>query len=229
MEKTSRRKFSKQITGALAALPVAALANESVSAQEQQKRQSQPTVPRSQRKLTSHNTPPDVVISEGSLNIESSIELTGPPSPPFIYVGRDAAEIGHIRVLLDTGQIIYEDLESHGSEVAITWEDDNPPPGTHATGDLKFQASDERTLRPLTITTDKRFNTPANNPPAHRRFKFSHPGSNSSARRMRIKSLTVTTPDGMTTSFAAPPPPPPGGPMAGEFFPHEFRVLIWLH
>jgi hypothetical protein len=201
MKKTSRRKFGKQLTGALAALPVAAMAMEQhASAQDQKKAPTRATS--AQSITTSHNTPPDLVISEGSLHFESFYPFTPPAmggQPPFRYVSSGRAEMGHIRVLQDNGDKIYEDIEGETQKVKIVWEDDAGPQQDR---ELVFAADGSN----FVVTSDQRFNVPNGTPAAaHRRYKFNHPG--------------------MITAFTAPPPSATGN----EFMPHEFRVLIWRH
>jgi hypothetical protein len=66
--------LGKQFTTALATLPAAALINQSVFGQKPNANKSAPADIR-----TSHNTPPDIVVSEGSLNIESHDPLAETP------------------------------------------------------------------------------------------------------------------------------------------------------
>src|SRR5690242_10446906 len=173
MKKTSRRKFGKQLTTALA-VPAAALVNQSAFGQKSNANKSAPDDVR-----TSHNTPPDVVVSEGSLNIESHDPFAETPAGggTFDYALNGMPQITHIRVLQDNGDKIYEDIEGVTREVRINWEDNNASPqgGTvRVFNDGNFK-----------INSDRQLQGPGNNPPAsHRRFKYGHPGNPN--KRMRI-------------------------------------------
>jgi hypothetical protein len=220
MKKTSRRKFGKQLTGALVALPAAAIAMEQNSSAQDQKKASTP-VTGAQRMITSHNTPPDLVITEGSLHFESYYPFTPPGmggQAPFRYVSSGHAEIGHIRVLQDNGDRIYEDIESDTQRVRVLWEDDTNAPRPDRVLIFAKDGSD------FVVTSDQRLTLPGASPAAaHRPFKFRHPGTQ--GRPMRIRTIEITNEGGMVTSFTAPPP----AATDGVFMPHEFRILIWRH
>lgn len=218
MKKTSRRNFGKRMAGALAALPVAALATEQQAVAQGQNKVG-PRATGGLDILTSHNTPPDVVVSEGSLNIESDDPFVETPAGggAFDYAGHGEPRMTHIRVLQDNGDKIYEDIEGITREVRITWEDDNPNPGDGVMRILNESGT-------FKIKSDRQLQGPGNSPAAsHRRNKYGHPGNPN--RRVRIRSIEITNASGMTTIFKAPSLADTGN----EFVPHEFRVLIWRH
>jgi hypothetical protein len=214
MKKTSRRKFGKQLTTALAILPAAALVNQPAFGQKPEVRKSLGADVR-----TSHNTPPDVVVSEGSLNIESHDPFRETPvgNGKFDYAASGMPQITHIRVLQDNGDKIYEDIEGITREVRINWEDNV---NSQIEGTMKI-LNDSGTFK---IKSDKQLQGPGNAPPAsHRRFKYGHPGNPN--RRMRIRSIDIVNESGLTTTFTA----PTTADTQNEFMPHEFRILIWRH
>ena len=215
MKRTSRRKFGKQLTTALATLPAAALVNQSALGQRSNVNKSAAEDVR-----TSHNTPPDVLVSEGSLNIESHDPFAETPAGggTFDYALSGVPQITHIRVLQDNGDKIYEDIEGITREVRINWEDNNASPQ----GGTVRVFNDSGKFK---INSDKQLQGPGANPPpaSHRRFKYGHPGNPN--KRMRIRSIDITNAAGMTTTFTA----PSQADTQNEFMPHEFRILIWRH
>jgi len=68
MKKTSRRHFAKTMTAALAAAPVALSVSAAANAQTPDGRAQTPISP--QRILNHQNTPPDVILEQGSLKID---------------------------------------------------------------------------------------------------------------------------------------------------------------
>ena len=203
MEKTSRRKFGKQLTAALAAVPAVSLvASQDVSAQQQPKPRARDEI------LSSHNTPPDVVITDGSVVVESHDELEDvggrvyrPKADPT-----DDPDITHIRVLIDNGDKVYEDLEAKTSTIVIGWQNNG---GNHKKAlDILTEGGK------FTIKSDKDLvkKTVPNKP---RKHKLVH----SEGENFRIAYVAVTNPAGLTTTFTAP----------SNFESVEFRVLIWRH
>ncbi|MFS8086420.1 MAG: hypothetical protein ACMG6H_12380 [Acidobacteriota bacterium] len=70
MKKTSRRNFGKQLTAALAAVPVSSV----VLATQHPIEQREPTQKNQVEKKNEHNTPPPLYFAEGSLIIEAFTE-----------------------------------------------------------------------------------------------------------------------------------------------------------
>jgi hypothetical protein len=210
MKTTSRRNFGKQLAATVAALPVVTLAaSENTSAQTEQQLKARAM---QEKVRTSHNTPPDVVISDGSLSIESSDELEhvgGNVYKPKVNPTAQP-EITHIRVFVDNGDKVYEDLEAEGSSINIGWENN----GGSKKGDLTIKKDVDK----FTISSDKKLKDSKVN--GHRRpNKLEHPGGED-GKEFRIAFVGVTNPLGFTTLFR---------PSVTRFEAAEFRVLIWRH
>jgi hypothetical protein len=133
MKKTSRRNFGKQLTGALAALPIVAAID--VSGQR-------PNVQRTQKVefFREHDTPPPVLLGEGSLTVETSHPFgnSAPASTGrhrHIVPDYQALQLAHIKVVDGSGEMLYRNdmprtaeirvLLSDGDEVKIGVESQN--------------------------------------------------------------------------------------------------------
>lgn len=212
MKKTSRRNFAKQLTGVLAALPVAVLAS-APGAGAQSKEQAKPRAVRPRDILTSHNTPPPLVIADGSLIIESDDPFieTSLGGGRFSYKGNGRPKISHIRVFQDNGDKIYEDLEDDTPRIDIFWknEDDNASGQVTITGGATFL-----------INSDKNFRRDAVK--KRRPHKYDHQGGG--AKRIRIHSIEITNSRGAKATFTAAPTG-----TGDSFIPDDFRILIWRH
>jgi hypothetical protein len=208
MKDTSRRNFGKQMAGAFAALPlVSLLTDQRTLAQTKEK-------PRSREQIdTTHDTPPPVVIADGSLIIESE-QAFDPPSGsgPYLYRGSGTPQIAHVRILHDNGDKLYEDLNAHGTEIKIIWKNED----NSESGNLVVKGGSS-----FVISCDKRLTYSSVS--RRRRHKYDHPGSGGN-KRIRIESIEITNRLKLKTTFTAPP-----FANASEFVPAEFRVLIWRH
>jgi hypothetical protein len=214
MKKTSRRNFGKQLTGALAALPVAVLAT-SPGASAQRKEQAKSRAIRPVDILTSHNTPPPLVIADGSLIVESDQELTesGGGANPFLYTGVGSPDIGHIRVLQDNGDKIYEELEVNTRQIEISWRDEDNNVGGPLIitgGGIHFQIKSDKELKHQPVKKKKR------------KHEYKH-HAGGGTKEIRIESIAITNSRGAKTTFTAAPIVP------GAFTPDGFRILIWRH
>lgn len=137
MKKTSRRKFGKQLTGALAALPVAAVVFEenTLAQKDQQKTPLTRTAP--ERIKTSHNTPPDILIGEGSLFIERKGEyaqndvVTDPSGTAnrrkrhHLRASSPRNKIfpGHIKIVDGNGEILYRNDSARNCIIGLAVQD----------------------------------------------------------------------------------------------------------
>lgn len=125
MKKTSRRNFGKQLTGALAALPMATLATPIVSAQE--KTQTKAHGGDLVDIRNQHDTPPPVILMSGSWIFEARTELNhiwtttaattlgGKPAlmhkvPAYDNQNNPATKpiyIAHIKIVDGSGEMLY--------------------------------------------------------------------------------------------------------------------------
>lgn len=113
MKKTSRRKFGKQLTGALAALPVAALAmSESTSGQT---KPIKPNAVSDESVFNEHNTPPPVLLMQGSFIVETA-EAVFDESVTMgsrkkyrrhPKVTTKKVHLAHVKIIDGSGEILY--------------------------------------------------------------------------------------------------------------------------
>jgi hypothetical protein len=126
MKKTSRRSFGKQLSGALAAVPLATIAlRESASAQR-------PARPRRQALdrefFNEHDTPPPVLVGEGSLTVETthpfgnSVPMGVSRKRHYVpdYIGYS---IAHIKIVDGSGEMLYRNDKPREAEVRIVLDD----------------------------------------------------------------------------------------------------------
>jgi len=126
MKKTSRRSFGKQLTGALAAVPLASIAvSESASGQRPARPRRQDVV---RNRFNEHDTPPPVMVGEGSLIVEttdpfgSSVPAGASRKKHFVdaYSGYS---IAHIKIVDGSGEMLYRNDKPRGAEVRIVLDD----------------------------------------------------------------------------------------------------------
>lgn len=173
MKKTSRRNFGKQLTGALAALPVVSLAmSESASGQP---KPIKPNAVPDQRK--EHDTPPPMLLMEGSLVIEANTDRTDWTSfqtpgsrrkwlvtPKWSTMPR-SIYIAHIKVVDGSGEMLFRfdnDLTNdYSTPIVVTA---TMKKGGSASGDcqVSVEGTDFSVNLPNTRKIDKRAN---NEPP----------------------------------------------------------------
>ncbi len=112
MKKTSRRSFGKQLTGAMAALPIASLVmNESISGQVKPKT---PRVASDQSAFKEHDTPPPVLLMQGSFIIETaegsfdeSVTMGGRKKYRRHPKQKTKVHLAHVKILDGSGEILY--------------------------------------------------------------------------------------------------------------------------
>jgi hypothetical protein len=105
MKNSSRRSFGKQLAGTLISLPVLASVAE-VYGQKRVKSKVQA------RDFREHNTPPPVLIAEGSLTIETTAEFGATPTPAGAGRKRHFMDLGprrikHIRIVDGSGEMLF--------------------------------------------------------------------------------------------------------------------------
>lgn len=220
MEKTSRRNFAKTMTAALAAVPAALVTNACAGGQTPS--ESPKSGPSTQGILNHQDTPPMFEILDGSLIFESQDDLTESSSgSDFFYKSSSTQTIDHIRVIADTGDKMYEDLDASAtgksSIIVVHWinEDKN------VEGDVIITGVDNG-AGVFQIKSDKKLKKHPNQL-KRRKFKWEHEGQGGgSGKRIRIESVAITNSYGRKTTFSA---TPTGN--GNDFVPDEFRILIW--
>jgi hypothetical protein len=211
--KSSRRTFGKQLAGALAVLSIASLATPGAGAQTGD--QAKTIRAAKEDTKSSHDTPPPIVVTDGSLVVESDDQFieSGSGAGPFLYKGTGRPKISHIRVLHDNGDKLYEDLNaaSANTKIDIEWINEDKNAGGHViiTGFAEFLITSDKNLGRQTVKKK-------------RMHKYDHQGGG--AKRIRIESIKITNPRGATTTFTA---APTGN--GDAFLPDEFKILIWRH
>jgi hypothetical protein len=201
--KTSRRGFGKQLTGAVAGVTLASLA-ENLEGKDQRPNAKRPQV---KPGLFTHDTPPPTQLIDGSLVVESYRDYGNPSQQGTRWHYRQTVDpgIAHIKILHGSGDVIYKNLDADGCAIRVDWRDRNGTAGyINVTGGTAF-----------IIDTDKRM-TPGNSGRRRRPFKFEHPGN---GQDFRIESITVT--NGGTTLFQVSAPP------STIAEPEEYKVMIW--
>lgn len=215
--KTSRRSFTKTIAAAIASIPVfSAVVAEGKQGHAADTLQDKSGVNRtSPQGIKTHDTPPPVEISDGSLRIDINENIGSPDQANgrFVYRLSQRPHIEHIRVLKGNGDKIYEDLTAERSSIDIEWRSDTPPVG----GVLKIRGGNF-----FEIDSDQRFPA-AQAGPGRRQFRYQHGGpSSGAARRFRIESVEITDPTGAKTRFSARPTG-----TGDNFLGEEYRILVW--
>jgi hypothetical protein len=214
--KPTRRRFTKTIAAAIASTPfISSLSSTEGKTRGPETPQKKSVPKRPQRKaIVTHNTPPPVEISDGSLRVEID-EQFGPPeqvSNRFSYRLTNNRHIEHIRVLRGNGDKIYEDLEAEGSVINVEWKSETP----QLSGIIKIEGGDDY----FEVQTDRPLQAPQNGT-ARRPHRYHHPGPPSGpTRRIRIESIEITNFAGAKIKFTAPPP-------INDFLPEEYRILVW--
>lgn len=211
MKKTSRRRFGKQLTGALVSLPVMTTVLEG----HQQKTQEQKKTAQAEKE---HNTPPPMFFMPGSLIIEAATNKNdwdsfqqpqqtdrktwsvmpkpypnGGPQPINIY-------IAHVKVLDGSGEMIYhldnESTTEKGIPIKITASvykaNGNffgdcilTPSGNH----FELSVPNDKKIKQNNINTD-----PSTNPGLRQRARFMHAANddeNFIFKKLKIDKGTV--------------------------------------
>ena len=211
MKKTSRRTFGKQLTGALAALP---LVTTSIGAQQndQEKRPSQ----KAQEKVfKEHDTPPPVLVAEGSLTVETTdpFDRTSPA-----LTGRQrrtvsaysSLKLAHIKIVDGSGEMLYRnDKPPLNCEIRIKVNDGTELKFGQITGGLYLDMDDDKDLgNPQNIS-------------GHKRPKLYRPKK--ANRELEIQAITVAESDAAGAPFLFKV-------TEAELNSHlkESRVMIWL-
>jgi hypothetical protein len=172
-KRTSRRNFGKQLTGALAALPVASLAMSDTSSGQTKPIKSRGIL--DQRK--EHDTPPPMLLMEGSLIIEVNTDRTDWTSyqtagnrrkwlvtPKWTTIPR-GIYIAHIKVVDGSGEMLFrfdnDMTNDYSTPIVVTA---SMKKGGNASGDcqVSVEGLDFSVNLPNTRKIDKR----ANNEPA---------------------------------------------------------------
>jgi hypothetical protein len=219
MRKTSRRTFGKQLTGAIAALPLASLANRAAG------QAKQPTKSATDGKRYHQNTPPPLVIEDGSLSfsIKADKELKETPDGDnFIYTGEISSgrnNFHHIRVLHGSGKLLYEDLEAKDSIITLDLQEVSAKP----IGTIRLEAFASEikvTSKPLTSGKAKLKYDGVTGMTAKKQ-RYHHEGSG--PNDFRISTITIMRgEDQSSQTFTAP------AEASDRPFWQEYRILVWF-
>lgn len=217
MRRTSRRTFGKQLTGTLAALPLASLANRATGQTKETTKSGKDA------KRYHENTPPPLSIEDGSLSfsIKTDKELKETPDgDDFIYTGEisSGGNFHHIRVLHGSGKLLYQDLEAEGSIITLDLQEVSAKPiGTII---LQGSASEIKvTSKPLNSGKAKLKYDGVTGMTAKKQ-RYRHEGSG--PKDFRISTITIMRGDQSSQTFTAP------AEAADRPFWQEYRILVWF-
>jgi len=209
-QNNSRRIFTNSLIGAVTALPFL-----SVLSNGQQKATSAQDVEQEVQKLRiTHDTPPPIVIDDGSFEVQTTHPLVLEANrPPYRYTSPfDATpQLAHIRILDRYGSTIYYEPRARGGTIRLQLRDDA---GT-SVDDITVTGNSERIQFTCRAT---RFTDHINHKPnSFRKHRNIHPGQGN--RRFRVSRIEVVgTPIYFLKEASA---------HAG-YFSEEYRILVWL-
>lgn len=220
MKKTSRRKFGKQLAGAIAATAVSPLVLHGEPAVTQQ----QPAKP-GRKGFRTHDTPPPLEFVNGSLTVESAIEfnstgLNGTRREYRIHprTGMVIAP-GHIRVLHGNGEQLFYRDDTEKYLVIIEMRDANGDPSSSMI--INAQSTDTQDKFVIDVERGRtlQLGNPGNNDKpssGKRQRRYRHSGAaNMTMYKITIRDLASGNEDTfMPRSLQA----------QGD----EIKVMIWL-
>jgi hypothetical protein len=208
-KETSRRSFAKLIIAAIAAMPIA---SSLVDAQGRRNRRWK----RHQGPGTlTHDTPPPITLSDGSLEVETLEQLTTTSTvAPFRYSAfSGTANIAHIKVLDGKGTEIHYEPKARGSSIKFVLEKDD---GTKVDEVIVTGGS------VLEITSNRKLGEhPSVNPNGFRKHKCVHPG-HTSGGRFRVRSIEILNAPRKFKFVARSLTSHP------TYFSEEYKVMLWL-
>jgi hypothetical protein len=220
MKRTSRRTFGKQLTGALAALPLVSLATSTLG-------QTRRTTAKQREydRLYHQNTPPPLLIEDGSLTFTFKTTRPTRPLEPTqsgnIYTysgnvfGAGNNEIHYIRVLHGSGKMLYDDA---GKSITLEVQGRG---SVNKIGEIVITAlPDLLTIKSTPFNTGRADLVHSVTGMIVKRHQYSHQGSG--GNDFRISSIMVTNVDDSTQSFSAPPE------RQGQPFSQEYQIMVWF-
>jgi hypothetical protein len=173
------------------------------------------------------NTPPPLVVQDGSLEISSVTPLTeGGGQKVWSYAGvisSTSNEIAHIKVIHGSGNVVYMDLDAAGSTITLELYDSaNGPAGKLDVtgGPSQFQIVSQGRGNG---TGQLNYLPPTGTASALKKHKYIHNGAQN-GKAFRLAGIIVTKPSGVQAFNLQ--LPPPSGP--NPFVSHEFRILVWF-
>jgi hypothetical protein len=123
MKKTSRRHFGKQLTGALVSLPVVGSAIQLSAQQQTPDRKKVASQTAQTEKKREHDTPPPVLIAEGSLTVETMSRFGGPMGAgqgrKKHHIDIGGKEIAHIKIVDGSGEMLYRNDKPRNAEIRV--------------------------------------------------------------------------------------------------------------
>jgi hypothetical protein len=173
------------------------------------------------------NTPPPLLVEDGSLNISAVIPLApGGSQNVWSYSGTipgsQSSEIAHIKVLHGSGNVVFMDLDAGDSTITINLLDEVKG----AAGKLEITGGPNQFQIISTGQgngTGKLDHTPptgtASATPKHR---YTHKGGEN-AKAFRVVGINITKPSGQVFNLRLPLPT-----VANPFVSQEFRILVWF-
>ena len=232
MKKTSRRNFGKQLTGAIATLPLAAIVSSKTEARSPLRTRSA-SVGSLVDERYHENTPPPIELVDGSFAIHIKTLPTTTAQPltrtgsghSWVYKGKlDTSSdnnIEHIKILHGSGESVFRDVEASGSVITIELQDEN-----------------DGRVGTLTVFGDRDFFQVASfgygsgnadgqlvwtheNGKPHHKHHFTHQGGPGN-KEFRITGIRITKGGATTLNLALPP-------VSGTPFESQgYRILVWL-
>jgi hypothetical protein len=213
MKKTSRRRFGKELSGAIAATALTSLVANGEPLQDQKK----PPVAPKQTHTFSHDTPPPTDITDGSLTIalDRQLNYAGASGTRHLYhkgFGVDA-RIAHIKVFKGNGDLLYQNLEADDSVVTIKLEN----AGLQEKGYVTISKATIQGHDVFQIDSDQQFPPTGNVLTGKRRHSYGHAGY---GQNFRIKSIEVTKATDPPSRYVVTAP-------RDTSDSEEYRVMIW--
>lgn len=204
-KKSSRRRFTSSIMAAIAALPFMHLQS---NAQNRAKKKN-----RTKPQFITHDTPPPIIIEDGSLEIHTRDPLVlAAPSAPYFYTSQfgGTTNISHIRILDQNGTSLYYEPRAKGSTLKVQLQNED---GTLA-DEITVTGGSAIQVR----SRDRRLaEHPNHKPNAFRKHQCEHPGRGN--QRFRIGRIEVLNAPHTFVKDAT---------SHAEYFSEEYRIMIWL-
>ncbi len=178
--------------------------------------------------FSQHDTPPPLVLLDGSFAIETDDLFTEDLSHPRKIYRRAApletGKIEHIKVIHGSGDLLYRDLFAGGSQIDI-WFNEDP----NDTDIQNISIMDKvRTSSGVEISSDKQLTKIDNTGPGKKKRpkRITHSGPTAASfrvTRIRIhKRESGTNSDRILFEVTAPPN------VNSQMTPEEYRVMTWL-
>lgn len=216
MKKTSRRRFAKQLTGAIVATAASSIVSKGGQRPNVQKSISD------QKFFNSHNTPPPLEFINGSLVSENAVEFSNPVMngnrKEYHLTPRTGSVIypAHIRILAGNGEQLYYKDGSNTYTIEIELRDDQETEASSLIVNAQSTANQDKFVVDVDSNNELRLGNHANN---------DKPSSKKRGRRYRhsadLSMYKVTVKNGASIKKTI---PVRDLGMAGA----DLRIMIWL-